>query len=130
MTSQNSSGYKKQGDSSGPRYVLRTFGGSTMPGANNNRWESDGGEGANRPSGHRDDVEDGGGGGSFASMKLGIGGLFTKTIAVGRAHLDNQSDEEILGEEYRQSRFNPSSGREELLGVVFRSRTRWRVIRS
>ena len=59
-----------------------------------------------------------------------IDGPFTETKAVGRAHSDNQSDEEILGDEYRQDRYKaPHPGRERPSGSI-QVREEWRVVRS
>ena len=159
LTSQNNSGgYKRHGGDgggggssshhAGPRYVLRTFGGSTMPGANEDtKWSSDERDEAavaTRGGGRRDndggDLEGGGAATSgaaaaaaavdFEHMKLGIDGPFTETKAVGRAHSDNQSDEEILGDEYRQDRYKaPHPGRERPSGSI-QVREEWRVVRS
>lgn len=116
-----SGGYKKHsaGDcrsGGGPRYGLRTFGGSTMPGAS--RWESEGETARGRDDGDSDrtgssgdDGKGGGGGGGGSkggglgsNMKLGVSGPFTETTAVAGSDVcapDNGSQEEILGDEFR-----------------------------
>ena len=97
LTSRDSSGYKKQGDSlqtPAPSYGLRTFGGSPMP--NRSGWNS-AKDGKSQGSVTDNDAAD------FQSVKLGIDGPFTEARAVGgRSVPDNNSDEDILGDEYRQ----------------------------
>lgn len=128
-----SGGYKKQtgsgnglggGGSGGPRYVLRTFGGSTMPGVTKSRYESeaesardrrDRGDGSDDTDDVGSDTSGGGHGHGGAGgnnkrkslrmdLKLGINGPFTETTAVAGGDVcapDNGSQEEILGDEFR-----------------------------
>lgn len=89
---RSTSGYKKQAP--GPRYGLKTFGGSTMPGASRLQAET-----TDREEGDEDSKA---ATKRLKEMKLGMNGPFTPTEAVGgRSMPDNRSDEEILGEEYR-----------------------------
>ncbi|KAF5007139.1 hypothetical protein FDECE_6525 [Fusarium decemcellulare] len=85
-TSRDASNYREQ--SEGGTYPLRTFGGSTM-----------------RAGPKDDDTSDGGDSITKAERKLGIGGPFNKAYAKGgeRVRGDNQSDEQILGPDFRRS---------------------------
>jgi len=108
--SRDASGYVKQ-PPSGPRYGLKTFGGSTMPGRG---WEGDEAGGASKSQTSsasrtiRGDHNGEGSGSSFTDVKLGINGPFVDTRAVAggkggaRIEDDNSSEEEILGDEYRR----------------------------
>ncbi|GAB1319258.1 Integral membrane protein pth11 [Madurella fahalii] len=115
-----SGGYKKHSvgggrsgrSGGGPRYGLRTFGGSTMPGAST--WEPEGetvrdrdgdDAGSDRTGSSGDEAKGGGKGGQAnKGMKLGIT-PFTETTAVAGGDVcapDNGSQEEILGGEFKQ----------------------------
>jgi hypothetical protein len=118
-----SGGYKKQsGDPSGasgqrrgPRYGLRTFGGSTMPGASQWRPETTEGETSGSDVGSLGDGDGTGkrNGGVVADknkksgdaiveeVTLGINGPFNEATAVGGTHWKNGSEDEILGSEFR-----------------------------
>ncbi|KAF6824337.1 hypothetical protein CMUS01_10283 [Colletotrichum musicola] len=87
LTSRDTSKYRHQ--SEGASYGLRTFGGSTM-----------------HPGPGKDGGETSDGGGDPVSKKLGLGGSFTKSYAVGgKPHIrgDDESDESILGPDFRRS---------------------------
>ncbi|KAK4641122.1 hypothetical protein QC761_609580 [Podospora bellae-mahoneyi] len=116
---RSTSGYKKQ---SGPRYGLKTFGGSTMPGAS--RWHAettDGEEGDDKAKKAEQRTR---------QLKMGVNGPFTHTKAVGgRTMPANTSDEEILGQEYRQNmtdNVEDGSGRGSNIQVI----ETWTVDRS
>ncbi|KXX75860.1 hypothetical protein MMYC01_207351 [Madurella mycetomatis] len=112
-----SGGYKKYSadggrSGGGPRYGLRTFGGSTMPGSS--RWEPEGetardrdraDDESDRTGSSGDGGKGGGQGGSLGTnLKLGISGPFTETTAVAGGDVcapDNGSQEEILGDAFR-----------------------------
>jgi hypothetical protein len=121
-----SGGYKKQsgdpsgrsGERSGPRYGLRTFGGSTMPGTSQWRPETTegessgsdvgslgGGDGAGKRNGGAvtgaDNKNNKSGAGIVEEVTLGINGPFNEATAVGGANWKNGSEEEILGSEFR-----------------------------
>ncbi|KAK3940295.1 hypothetical protein QBC46DRAFT_127916 [Diplogelasinospora grovesii] len=134
LLSKGNSGYQKQGASNGPRFGLRTFGGSAMP----NRWESNA-DGKSQVSHTTSGTDNGPGGsgannGSFTDVKLGINGPFTETRAMaGRVAPDNHSDEEILGEEFRRSQVrgsDPERGMTSGGNAAIQVTEEWRVTRS
>ncbi|KAH7121707.1 hypothetical protein EDB81DRAFT_861572 [Dactylonectria macrodidyma] len=88
LTSRDTGKYREQND--GGSYPLRTFGGSTLQAG---------------PGQKEEDASDGGDSITKAERKLGFGGPFTKAYAMGgeRVRGDNQSDEEILGPDFRRS---------------------------
>ncbi|KAM0335134.1 hypothetical protein ACHAQA_000174 [Verticillium albo-atrum] len=92
-TSRDASKY--QHHSEGRSFPLRTFGGSTMPGG--------GGQSKDAPS---EGSINGAESVSMSDRKLGLSGPYTKSYALGgggRVPGDDQSEEEILGPDYRQS---------------------------
>ncbi|KAK0744867.1 hypothetical protein B0T21DRAFT_380984 [Apiosordaria backusii] len=96
------SGYQKQ-TPNGPRYGLKTIGGSTMP--RGSRWDTD------ATDTEVDDEQAKAAKERLKEMKLGMNGPFSHAKAVGgRSMPDNRSDEEILGEEYRAEVNNNKTG--------------------
>lgn len=86
-TSRDASNYQER--SGGGSYPLKTFGGSTL---------------RPRPS-DRDNSSEGGDSITLAERKLGIGGPYNKSFARagGRVRGDDQSEESILGPDFRRS---------------------------
>ncbi|KAF9873461.1 hypothetical protein CkaCkLH20_08920 [Colletotrichum karsti] len=100
FTSQNASaGYQKQNEErTSSSVALRTIGGGLI-GADGRSLPPSKNSTANK-SDNKSDSDDV----SFTEVQLGIGGSFTKTrVDGGSRMMHNTSDEEILGEEFRQS---------------------------
>lgn len=95
-TSRDRSKYQEH--SGGGSYPLRTFGGSETPGRSVTKDKSVDPDNDSDPS-LRDDVV------MYHERKIGIKGPFTKAYAMGGNHVkrDDQSDEEILGPDFRRS---------------------------
>ncbi|KAM0420320.1 hypothetical protein ACHAPT_011862 [Fusarium lateritium] len=107
LTSRDASKYRDYRDrSEGGSYPLKTFGGSTVrPGQDN----KDG------------DTSDGDDSITRAERKLGIGGPFTKSYVMGgeRVRGDNQSDEQILGPDFRRSQRDDLESQDKGIRVTY-----------
>ena len=105
-TSRDASKNYQQQRSGGRSYPLRTFGGSTMPGDVDER-DAD----VKDQAASSDHSLTGGDSVTTADRKLGLNGPFTKSYAMGgeRVTGDNQSDEEILGPDFRRSQRQEAS---------------------
>ncbi|KAK7445605.1 hypothetical protein Landi51_08001 [Colletotrichum acutatum] len=103
FTSENAnSGYQKQNEERSSSVPLRTIGGGLV-----------GGDGRPLPQSktdttNRSDTDDL----SFKDTSLGIKGSSTRTqVSRGDIQMENTSDEEILGEEFRRSQVMQTEGR-------------------
>ncbi|KAK3353365.1 hypothetical protein B0T25DRAFT_607625 [Lasiosphaeria hispida] len=132
FSGDTSRGYQKQGaagDETGSNnrgYGLRTIGGSAMPGGRSKKGDETDTDGKSQQTSRAD-----GDGSSFRDVKLGINGPFTDARAVaGRAAPDDNSDEEILGDEYRTHRARVSDPEREGANPAIQVTEEWRVTRS
>lgn len=107
LTSRDGSKYRNYQDrSEGGSYPLKTFGGSTMrPGKDTKDGDTSDGE---------DSI-------TKAERKLGIGGPFTKSYVRGgeRVRGDNQSDEQILGPDFRRSQRDDLESQDKGIRVTY-----------
>lgn len=107
LTSRDGSKYRNYQDrSEGGSYPLKTFGGSTMrPGPDTKDGDTSDGE---------DSI-------TKAERKLGIGGPFTKSYVRGgeRVRGDNQSDEQILGPDFRRSQRDDLESQDKGIRVTY-----------
>ncbi|KAM6519004.1 hypothetical protein FALCPG4_012660 [Fusarium falciforme] len=107
LTSRDGSKYRNYQDrSERGSYPLKTFGGSTMrPGQDTKDGDTSDGE---------DSI-------TKAERKLGIGGPFTKSYVRGgeRVRGDNQSDEQILGPDFRRSQRDDLESQDKGIRVTY-----------
>lgn len=107
LTSRDASKYRNyQDQSEGGSYPLKTFGGSTMRAG---------------PGTKDGDVSDGDDSITKAERKLGIGGPYTKSYVMGgdRVRGDDQSDEQILGPDFRQSQRTDLESQDKGIRVTY-----------
>ncbi|KAF4774681.1 hypothetical protein HER10_EVM0002379 [Colletotrichum scovillei] len=104
FTSENaSSGYQKQNEERSSSVPLRTIGGGMVGGGGRPLPQS------KTDTTNKSDTDDL----SFKDAALGIKGSSTRTqVSRGDIPMDNTSDEEILGEEFRKSQIRQTEGRD------------------